>query len=182
MDSAAQHTKTQWKGRPPPSRRSQPKQGGSGCAAQNDHQIQMRTQNGKWFYRLQIHDCAPLHQIRTKSPYAGFSTTSSDSSVTFGTYESIVARRIFPARQTGVCPIYDPAQEPCPKLLIGRILSSCQMMLCGSNSPKSPSMYPASVDLDARLTDDGPPAGIFLPSEPISGGRIHPDRLTAQRS
>ena len=43
-------------------------------------------------------------------------------------------------------------------------------------------MYPASVDLDARLTDDGPPAGIFLPSEPISGGRIHPDRLTAQRS
>jgi hypothetical protein len=65
----------------------------------------MRTQNGKWFYRLQIHDCAPLHQIRTKSPFTGFSTPNSDSSVTFGTFESIVARRIFPARQPEVCPL-----------------------------------------------------------------------------
>jgi hypothetical protein len=142
----------------------------------------MRIQNENYFYRLQIHDCALLHQIRTKSPFTGFSTTGGDSSVTFGTFESIVARRSFPARQTGVCPLYAYAQKPFPKLLIGRILSSCQMMLCGSNSPKSPPMHAASIDLDARLTDDGAPAGIFLPSEPISGGRIHPDRLTAQRS
>jgi hypothetical protein len=45
------------------------------------------------------------HQIRTKSPFTGFSTPNSDSSVTFGTFESIVARRIFPARQPEVCPL-----------------------------------------------------------------------------
>ena len=51
-----------------------------------------------------------------------------------------------------------------------------------SPATKSPPLYAASVDLDARLTDDGPPAGIFLPSEPIGRCRIHPDRFTAKRS